>query len=157
MKKIILIISLLVPVAVSLKAQTANTYSSDRVRLDERRGDAVISNDLKNDRSPENYRLFPVNDGGQHFQKRPITVTDAPTIFNNVQDSYRSYAPQGNAMYINNSMFYNKDNFMLNANPTGNGHYTSPGNSNPINSELYQEPESPSGTIYSGYIPVRKY
>ena len=157
MKKIILIISLQVPVAVSLKAQTANTYSSDRVRLDERRGDAVISNDLKNDRSPENYRLFPVNDGGQHFQKHPITVTDAPTIFNNVHDPYRSYAQQGKAMYINNSMFYNKDNLMLNANPTGNGHYTTPGNSNPINAELYSEPETQSGTIYSGHLPIGEY
>lgn len=155
MKKITLIILFLGPIAVSLKAQTANTNSPDRVRQNERRGDAVISTNFQNGESPN--RPILVNDGGQHFQKQPIIVSDAPTIFNNVQDPYRSYAQQGNAMYINNSMFYNKDNFMLHANPVGNGHYTTPGNSNPINAELYREPEIPSRTIYSGHIRVRQY
>ena len=52
MKKITLIILFLGPIAVSLKAQTANTNSPDRVRQNERRGDAAISTNFQNGESP---------------------------------------------------------------------------------------------------------
>lgn len=89
--------------------------------------------------------------------KQPVIVDDAPTIFNIQVNPYYDYADQGRAMYINNSQFYNKDNVLTNQSPVGNGDYVQPGNSNPVNREMYQGSPAPSGTIYSGDIPVRQY
>lgn len=90
-------------------------------------------------------------------EKRPIIVSESPTIFNTGFDPYYNYADQGRAMYINNSQFYNKGNIISNPYPASNGYYVQPGNSNPVNQNLYQGEPFPSGTIYSGYIPVRDY
>jgi hypothetical protein len=91
-------------------------------------------------------------------QKPPVIVEDAPTIFTWDHNPYLEFADQGNRMYINNSQFYNKDNILQNRGiPASNGMYVAPGNSNPINKEMYQGPAAPSGTIYSGHIPVRDY
>jgi hypothetical protein len=99
---------------------------------------------------------FTVKVSGQ-ANKMPIPVENARSIFNTVPDLYADYTDQGSRMYINNPHFYQKDNFFRNAVPTGNGFYVQPGNSNPINQELYQGVPEPSGTIFSGYIPIRTY
>jgi hypothetical protein len=101
--------------------------------------------------------FFTAKAAEAQYQKQPIIIDDAPTIFNNAPQPYQEYADQGSRMYINNSQFYNKDNTFQNAIPTGNGLYVTPGNSNPINQDMHQGPAAPSGTIYSGYIPVRDY
>ena len=101
--------------------------------------------------------FLAAEDSEAQYQKQPIIIEDAPTIFNNLPQPYLEYADQGSRMYINNSQFYNKDNFFQNAIPTGNGFYVRPGNSNPVNRDLNQGPVAPSGTIYSGHIPVRDY
>jgi hypothetical protein len=90
-------------------------------------------------------------------QKRPVIVENAPTLSNFQTAPYKDYSDQGRRMYENNSQFYNKDNIITNAIPVGNGDYTQPGNSNPINQDMYEDITVPSGTIYSGYIPVRQY
>jgi hypothetical protein len=89
--------------------------------------------------------------------KQPVIVESSPTIFNYSYNPYYDYADQGTRMYINNSQFYNKDNQITNTVPVGNGDYVKPGNSNPVNRDVYQGSEQPSGTIYSGSIPVRSY
>lgn len=89
--------------------------------------------------------------------KRPVVVENSRSVFNRSFDTYKNYADQGNAIYINNSQFYNKDNFITNPFPRGNGEYTQPSNSNPINQNMNQQTPTPSGIIYSGYIPVREY
>ncbi|HTM66520.1 MAG TPA: hypothetical protein VL093_09385 [Flavipsychrobacter sp.] len=89
--------------------------------------------------------------------KQPVIVESSPTIFNYSYNAYYDYADQGTRMYINNSQFYNKDNQITNSVPVGNGNYVKPGNSTPINRDMYQGAEQPSGTIYSGPIPVRSY
>jgi len=89
--------------------------------------------------------------------KSPVIVNDAPTLFNTASNGYYDYADQGKRMYENNSQFYNKDNVQTHTFPTSNGQYIKPGNSNPMNQELYQGAQAPSGTIYSGYVPVRDY
>jgi hypothetical protein len=90
-------------------------------------------------------------------QKRPVVVYDAPSIYNQANIGYRDYADQGSRMYENNNQFYNKDNFITNPVPVGNGDYVQPGNSTPVNYEMYESAPAPSGTIYSGYVPVRQY
>jgi len=89
--------------------------------------------------------------------KDPVTVNDAPTLFNTSYNAYYDYADQGSRMYENNSQFYNKDNTITNVIPVSNGQYIQPGNSNPVNQDMYQGSPAPSGTIYSGYIPVKDY
>jgi hypothetical protein len=89
--------------------------------------------------------------------KQPVIVESSPTIFNYSYDPYYDYADQGARMYINNSQFYNKDNQITNTVPVGNGNYVKPGNSTPINRDMFQRNEQPSGTIYSGTIPIRSY
>jgi hypothetical protein len=89
--------------------------------------------------------------------KQPVIVESSPTIFNYSYNPYYDYADQGTRMYINNSQFYNKDNQITNTVPVDNGDYVKPGNSNPVNRDVYQGSEQPSGTIYSGSIPVRSY
>ena len=90
-------------------------------------------------------------------QKAPVVVVDAPTLFNIHSNPNYDYADQGRRMYINNSQFQNKDNVFSNPVPTGNGQYITPGNSNPVNQDLNSGEPMPSGTIYSGYIPVRSF
>lgn len=89
--------------------------------------------------------------------KEPINVRSVPTLFNKNFDPYRNYADQGRAMYINNSAFYNKDNIITNNFPVSNGRYMQPGNSNPVNHDMNERNVFPSGTIYSGFIPIRGY
>ena len=89
--------------------------------------------------------------------KQPVIVESSPTIFNYSFNPYYDYGDQGRRMYINNSRFYNKDNHFNNQVPAGNGNYIKPGNSTEINRNLYEGYEGPSGTIYSGTIPVRNY
>jgi|GEM_PF-2270487 len=88
--------------------------------------------------------------------KQPVYVDDAPSVFNYTYDAYYNYADQGQAMYQNNPHFYQKDNFSRDFPDPGNGFYTRPGNSNPVNQQLYDGPPAPATTIYSGYIPVRE-
>lgn len=89
-------------------------------------------------------------------QKQSVVVDDAPTIFPTSFNPYHSYADQGRAMYINNSHFYNSDNLHRSPLPVSNGQYFAPGNSNPVNQELYEAPALPSTTIYGGYVPIRQ-
>ena len=89
--------------------------------------------------------------------KEPVIVEHSPTLFNTIYDPYFDYADQGSRMYINNSQFYNKDNIITGSFPASNGQYMKPGNSNPINKNMNEGAPLPSGTIYSGYLPVRDY
>jgi hypothetical protein len=89
--------------------------------------------------------------------KAPIRVYDAPTLSNASANLYYDYADQGQRMYQNNSHFQNKDNVMTHRFPASNGQYVTPGNSNPINQNMNDGSLIPSGTIYSGYIPIRDY
>lgn len=92
------------------------------------------------------------------YHKIPVIVDDVPSIFTLAPIPYLEFADQGNRMYINNSQFYNKDNVLRSRGiPPSNGMYVTPGNSNPINREMYQGVPAPSGTIYSGHVPVREY
>jgi len=89
--------------------------------------------------------------------KSPVVVEDAPTLLNTSANLYYDYADQGQRMYINNSHFQNKDNIITADFPASNGQYIVPGNSNPINRNMNDGSLIPSGTIYSGYIPIRDY
>lgn len=86
--------------------------------------------------------------------RAPIVVSDAPNTFDMRADLNYSYADQGRVMFINNSAFYNKDNVIHQNFPVSNGRYTEPGNSNPINRQMNQQPPLPNPTIYNGGIPV---
>ena len=85
-----------------------------------------------------------------------------PTVLsvNRPMDTYSNHADQGRATYQNNSQFYNKDNVLSSAAPRGNGDYYQPGNSNPINHDIYSNNDNTGeniGTydIYSGGILIR--
>ncbi len=89
-----------------------------------------------------------------------VVVDESPTILDMSFNPYYDYSQQGNASYINNSQFYNKDNFISSPLPAANGYYERPGNSNAINNELYDKGNhindhsiAPSGTIYNDVTP----
>ncbi|RYY26978.1 MAG: hypothetical protein EOO04_10025 [Chitinophagaceae bacterium] len=89
-------------------------------------------------------------------QKEPIYLDNGPTVFEYNYDPYYSYADQGQAMYQNNSQFYNKDNVLRSPSPVGNGQYVTPGNSNPLNQNLYRNEETSTVILYNGHVPVRE-
>jgi len=88
-------------------------------------------------------------------QQRPTVLSVRRPL-----DPYSNYADQGRAMYQNNSQFYNKDNILTSDVPRGNGDYTQPGNSNPINHDIYSNNDNTGGyigtyDIYSDGILIR--
>lgn len=88
--------------------------------------------------------------------KRPVIVEQNITNKQQTIDLFANYADQGKAMYFNNSLFYNKDNKLLNNAPVSNGRYERPGYNNDVNrNNLNTLP--PSGIIYSGVIPIRTF
>jgi len=91
------------------------------------------------------------------YNKAPVQVENVPTLNNMRYNPNYDHSDQGRRMYINNSQFQNKDNTVSQYMPVSNGQYVKPGNSNPINRELYNGESIPSGTIYSGFVPVRTY
>ena len=88
-------------------------------------------------------------------QERPVIYQPYNPM--TTYDVYQEHGLQGNRSYENNSHFYNQHNLILqNQTLTGNGQYWDPGNSNPVNRELYDGEAPRSIIILNGPFRMEK-
>lgn len=85
----------------------------------------------------------------------PVYLDNTSPVTTNV---YAEHGQQGNEMFQNNSQWYNKDNTPPNSiAPSSNAQYNQPGNSNPLNNQMYNGNTSstPAGSTYDYGLPVQ--